>query len=139
MPSADSSSDTCGDERNDRAQENFRRGASFCRRHRCSAWDAQFLLREPAFGDCAQLWTSQAVPVLQAGESGFDDRRMESKGEDMKRAAIYARVSTPDQHIENQFLDLRKLATQRGFEVSREYCDRGISGRKAKRPGLDSM
>jgi len=57
----------------------------------------------------------------------------------MKRAAIYARVSTPDQHLENQILDLRKLAAQRGFEVVHEYCDRGISGGKAKRPGLDSM
>jgi DNA invertase Pin-like site-specific DNA recombinase len=57
----------------------------------------------------------------------------------MKRAAIYARVSTPDQHIENQLLDLTKLAAQRGFEVVREYTDRGISGSKAKRPGLDAM
>jgi len=57
----------------------------------------------------------------------------------MKRAAIYARVSTPDQHLENQLLDLRKLAEQRGFEVVREYTDRGISGSKAKRPGLDAM
>lgn len=57
----------------------------------------------------------------------------------MKRVAIYARVSTPDQHLENQILDLRKLAAQRGFEVVKEYCDRGISGNKAKRPGLDSM
>jgi DNA invertase Pin-like site-specific DNA recombinase len=57
----------------------------------------------------------------------------------MKKAAIYARVSTPDQHLENQILDLRKLAAQRGFEVMHEYTDRGISGNKAKRPGLDSM
>lgn len=57
----------------------------------------------------------------------------------MKKTAIYARVSTPDQHLENQILDLRKLAAQRGFEVVREYTDRGISGSKTKRPGLDSM
>jgi DNA invertase Pin-like site-specific DNA recombinase len=57
----------------------------------------------------------------------------------MKRAALYARVSTPDQHVETQLYDLRKLAAQRGFEVSREYCDRGISGSKARRPGLDAM
>jgi len=57
----------------------------------------------------------------------------------MKKAAIYARVSTPDQHVETQLYDMRKLATQRGFEVSREYCDRGISGSKARRPGLDAM
>lgn len=57
----------------------------------------------------------------------------------MKKAAIYARVSTPDQHIETQLYDLRKLAEQRGFEVVREYCDRGVSGSKARRPGLDAM
>lgn len=57
----------------------------------------------------------------------------------MKRAVLYARVSTPDQHLENQILDLRKLAAQRGFEVVHEYCDKGISGSKAKRPGLDAM
>jgi DNA invertase Pin-like site-specific DNA recombinase len=57
----------------------------------------------------------------------------------MKNAAIYARVSTADQHLETQLYDLRKLAANRGFEVSREYCDRGISGSKARRPALDSM
>ncbi len=63
----------------------------------------------------------------------------QSKGDKMKRAVLYARVSTPDQHIETQLYDLRKLTAQRGFEVVREYCDRGISGSKAKRPGLDSL
>ncbi len=57
----------------------------------------------------------------------------------MKKAALYARVSTPDQHLETQLYDLRKLAAARGFEVSREYCDRGVSGSKARRPGLDAM
>ena len=57
----------------------------------------------------------------------------------MKNAAIYARVSTPDQHVEPQLYDLRKLAAQRGFEVVEEYCDRGFSGSKARRPGIDSM
>jgi DNA invertase Pin-like site-specific DNA recombinase len=57
----------------------------------------------------------------------------------MKKAAIYARVSTPDQRVESQLYDLRKIAAQRGFEVVHEYCDRGISGSKSRRPGLDSM
>ena len=35
----------------------------------------------------------------------------------MKKAAIYARVSTADQKVENQLLDLRNLAAQRGFDV----------------------
>ena len=55
-----------------------------------------------------------------------------------KRAAIYTRVSTIDQHPETQLLDLRRLAEQRGFEIVHEYTDR-ISGAKAKRPGLDEM
>ena len=57
----------------------------------------------------------------------------------MKKAAIYAGVSTPDQHLETQLYDLRNLAAQRGVEVSREYCDRGISGSKTRRPGLDAL
>jgi len=57
----------------------------------------------------------------------------------MKKASIYCRVSSADQHIETQLYDLRKLAAQRGYEVTREYCDRGVSGSKAKRPGLDAM
>lgn len=46
----------------------------------------------------------------------------------MIKAAIYARVNTPDQQVETQLYDLRKLAAQRGFEVSREYRDRGVFG-----------
>jgi DNA invertase Pin-like site-specific DNA recombinase len=57
----------------------------------------------------------------------------------MKRCAIYARVSTPEQCIDNQLYDLRLFAEQRGFEVAAEYTDVGISGSKARRPGLDLM
>jgi DNA invertase Pin-like site-specific DNA recombinase len=57
----------------------------------------------------------------------------------MKKAALYVRVSTPDQHVESQLYDLRELAAQRGFEVVHEYEDRGISGTKARRPGLDAL
>jgi len=56
----------------------------------------------------------------------------------MKRAALYLRVSTVDQHPETQVHDLRLMAAQRGYEIFSEYTDR-ISGTKAKRPGLDSM
>jgi DNA invertase Pin-like site-specific DNA recombinase len=55
-----------------------------------------------------------------------------------KRAAIYVRVSTGDQHPETQLYDLREMARQRQFDVVAEYSDR-ISGAKAKRPGLDEM
>src|SRR5450631_2445649 len=56
----------------------------------------------------------------------------------MKRAALYLRVSTVDQHPETQLHDLRQMAIQRGYEIVQEYTDR-ISGAKARRPGLDQM
>jgi len=56
----------------------------------------------------------------------------------MKRAALYMRVSTVDQHSETQLFDLRQMAAQRGLEIVGEYTDR-ISGAKARRPGLDQM
>jgi DNA invertase Pin-like site-specific DNA recombinase len=56
----------------------------------------------------------------------------------VKRAGLYLRVSTVDQHPETQLLDLRQMAAQRGLEIVAEYIDR-ISGAKAKRPGLDQM
>ena len=34
-----------------------------------------------------------------------------------KRAAIYTRVSTVDQHPETQLYDLREMAKQRGYEI----------------------
>ena len=56
-----------------------------------------------------------------------------------KRAALYLRVSTLDQHPETQLYDLRTLAQQRGLEIIREYTDRGISGARARRPALDEL
>jgi len=57
----------------------------------------------------------------------------------MKKAAIYVRVSTAEQHVESQLYDLRELAVQRGLEVVQEYKDWGVSGRRARRPGLDAL
>lgn len=57
----------------------------------------------------------------------------------MKRAALYARVSTLDQTTDNQIYDLRQMAEQRGFEIIEEYIDHGISGARARRPALDKM
>ena len=56
-----------------------------------------------------------------------------------RKCAIYARVSTPEQRVDNQLYDLRLFAQQRGFEVACEYTDVGVSGSKARRPGLDLM
>ena len=58
-----------------------------------------------------------------------------------KRAAIYVRVSTDKQTIENQLRELRQIAQRRGWQVVEEYHDAGISGAKGRtdRPGLDKM
>jgi len=56
----------------------------------------------------------------------------------VKRAALYLRVSTIDQHPETQLYDLRQMAAHRGYEIVQEYTDR-ISGVKARRPALDTM
>jgi DNA invertase Pin-like site-specific DNA recombinase len=57
----------------------------------------------------------------------------------VKRAALYARVSTVDQHCDTQLLDLRQLAGQRGFTIVETYIDHGISGTRIRRPGLDKL
>ena len=56
-------------------------------------------------------------------------------------AAIYVRVSTDKQTVENQVRELRQIAERRGWEVVEQYSDAGISGSKCRddRPGLDQM
>jgi len=54
------------------------------------------------------------------------------------RAAIYARVSTLDQHPENQLTELRRYVEARGWTAV-EHVDRGVSGSRERRPALDQM
>jgi DNA invertase Pin-like site-specific DNA recombinase len=58
-----------------------------------------------------------------------------------KRAAVYVRVSTDKQTVDNQRRELRRIAERRGWEIVAEYSDAGISGAKGRdgRPGLDQM
>ena len=58
-----------------------------------------------------------------------------------KRAALYVRVSTDAQTVENQIRELRQVAGRRGWDVVEVYSDAGISGAKGRngRPGLDLM
>ena len=57
------------------------------------------------------------------------------------RAAIYARVSTRDkgQDADLQLRELREYAQQRGWTVTSEYVDEGISGSKDSRPELNRL
>jgi len=57
------------------------------------------------------------------------------------RAAIYLRVSTSEQTVENQQRELEAAAAARGWSVVAVYADEGISGAKGRdrRPQLDLM
>jgi DNA invertase Pin-like site-specific DNA recombinase len=59
----------------------------------------------------------------------------------MKRAALYARVSTAGQTVENQIRELEAVAKRLGWEVVERFVDHGISGAKGRddRPALDRM
>ena len=56
------------------------------------------------------------------------------------RIAIYARVSTlHNQNPEMQLAELREYASRRGWKVTAEYVDVGVSGSKESRPELNRM
>jgi DNA invertase Pin-like site-specific DNA recombinase len=57
------------------------------------------------------------------------------------KSAIYARVSTTNQTVENQLLELREAAKRMGWEVVAELTDDGISGAKGRseRPSFDKL
>ena len=62
-------------------------------------------------------------------------------GDKVKRVAVYLRVSTDGQTVENQRRELETVAERRGWQIVRSYEDAAISGTKGrdKRPGLDAM
>ena len=55
------------------------------------------------------------------------------------RVALYARVSTDAQDPEVQLSAVRSHAANRGWEIVEEFIDKGFSGAKEKRPGLDRL
>src|SRR4051794_26537023 len=59
----------------------------------------------------------------------------------MKRVALYARVSTNGQTIENQLHELHSVAERHGWQIVETFADEGISGAKGrdKRPAFDAM
>jgi DNA invertase Pin-like site-specific DNA recombinase len=61
----------------------------------------------------------------------------------MKRAALYARVSTDAQQkeatIESQVAELKRQIAVAGYELVKEYIDDGITGVLLERPALDQL
>jgi DNA invertase Pin-like site-specific DNA recombinase len=61
-----------------------------------------------------------------------------SKG---RRVALYVRVSTDGQTVENQRRELQAAALRHGWHVAQVFADEGISGAKGReqRPALDTL
>ncbi len=62
---------------------------------------------------------------------------------EIKLIAVYARVSTSAQEvqetIEAQLLQVHEFAAEKGYEIVKEYLDRGWSGDILARPSLDEL
>jgi DNA invertase Pin-like site-specific DNA recombinase len=90
--------------------------------------------------------TSPAVP----GACGRDETRREGRtmpstnGHGLKRAILYARVSTEEQaksgySLAQQMEALREYAAREGYEILEEVTDPGQSGASLERPGMDRI
>ena len=58
-----------------------------------------------------------------------------------KRVALYLRVSTDEQTLDNQRRELEAVSARNDWEIVATYEDNGISGAKGRdrRPGFDSL
>ena len=54
------------------------------------------------------------------------------------KIAVYSRVSTDKQELENQLTQLREFARKSNWEIHHEYCET-ISGKENQRPQFDAM
>ena len=64
-----------------------------------------------------------------------------AKSKAVRRAALYARVSTDGQTTKNQLLELRAVAKRMGWHIEHEYIERAVSGAKGReqRPKFDAL
>jgi DNA invertase Pin-like site-specific DNA recombinase len=57
----------------------------------------------------------------------------------MKKVVFYGRISRSDENLESQFLQLREIAVQRGFEIAGVYSDLASCNSKTKRAGIEAL
>ena len=64
-----------------------------------------------------------------------------NKGKEMKRAVLYLRVSKTDQTIDNQRIELERVAAAKGWKIIATFKDEGVSGTFGRevRAQYDSM
>ncbi|MCA1869730.1 recombinase family protein [Agrobacterium genomosp. 3] len=66
-------------------------------------------------------------------------RRRPAPTPQQNHAALYLRVSTPDQKPDLQYDGLRAYAERAGLTIVGEYCDIAVSGRREGRPRLNAL
>jgi len=76
---------------------------------------------------------------VSAKEYLYGRRRRPPKVRDGNRTAFYLRVSTPDQKPDLQYDGLRAYAQHAGLDVTKDFCDVGVSGRREGRPQLNAL
>jgi DNA invertase Pin-like site-specific DNA recombinase len=57
----------------------------------------------------------------------------------MNKAVLYGRISRSDESLESQLVQLREIATQRGFEIAAVYSDLASCSSKTKRAGIEAL
>ena len=80
------------------------------------------------------------------GHSGSLSKNEYKKGQSCRarlsqqsRAALYLRVSTPDQKPDLQYDGLRTYAERANLQIVGEYCDVAVSGCREGRPQLNAL
>ena len=66
-----------------------------------------------------------------AVHQGLRREELTQRAAPVKRAALYLRVSTVDQHPETQGYDLHQMAAQRGYEIRRSIPTGSAAQRRA--------
>jgi DNA invertase Pin-like site-specific DNA recombinase len=88
-----------------------------------------------------QLDTHRASSIADSDSTTGPSYGIDSK--DMRKAALYARVSSEVQRrnrtIDSQVLELKRQIAAAGAVLVREYIDDGYSGAALDRPALDQM
>jgi DNA invertase Pin-like site-specific DNA recombinase len=57
----------------------------------------------------------------------------------MKKVVLYGRISSSDESLESQFVLLREIAAQRGFEIAGVSSDLASCSSKTKRAGIEAL
>lgn len=101
----------------------------------------EVLKAEAAARLAAGVADSPPAPAGTPAPAAGDGQGGAGAQKNKNRVALYLRVSTRGQTVENQERELREVADRAGWQIVRIYKDEGISGSKGrnKRPAFDAM